>query len=219
MTYLPCVEVSPRGPVTASVVWLHGLGASGHDFEPVVPMLRLPHVRFVFPHAPERPVTVNGGYVMPSWYDIRHLDFVSPDRESEADILESSVAVTALLAREVERGVPPSRTVLAGFSQGGAIALHVGHRHPQTLAGIMALSTYLVRQGAMGEGSTANADTPMFFGHGRFDPVVPMFAGKASHDVFARPGRDVVWRDYPMEHAVCPEELADIARWLHQRIG
>lgn len=216
---LPCVEISPRTPATASVVWLHGLGASGHDFEPIVPYLGLPHARFVFPHAPERPVTINGGYVMPSWYDIRHLDFVSAGREDEADILASSAATAELIAREEARGVPAERIVLAGFSQGGAIALHQGHRHPGRLAGILALSTYLVRPHALAEGAPANADTPVFFGHGRFDDVVPLFAGRHAYEAFARPGRDVRWKEYPMAHEVCPPEIADIGAWLRERIG
>lgn len=221
MTLLPCVEIAPRGgaPATASVVWLHGLGASGHDFEPLVPYLGLPHVRFVFPHAPERPVTINGRYVMPSWYDIRHLDFVAPDREDEADIHASSAAVAALIAREEARGVPADRVVLAGFSQGGAIALHLGHRYPRTLAGILALSTYLVRPDALAEGAPANAATPVFFGHGRFDDVVPLFAGRRAYEAYATPGRDARWAEYAMGHEVCPEEIADVGAWLRGRIG
>ncbi|MDP2310952.1 MAG: carboxylesterase [Pseudomonadota bacterium] len=219
MHLLDCVEIGPRGPATASVVWMHGLGASGHDFEPIVPPLGLPHVRFVFPHAPARPVTINGGMVMPSWYDIRHLDFVRDGREDEAQIKHSTGQIEALLAREVSRGVPASRIVVAGFSQGGAIALHVGHRHAERLAGIMCLSSYLVRPTALAEGHPANADTPMLFQHGRFDDVVPIRAGRASYEAFVRPGRDVRWNDYPMAHEVCPAQVADIGRWLHERIG
>jgi phospholipase/carboxylesterase len=219
MPLLPCVEIEPRGPVDASVVWLHGLGASGHDFEPIVPYLGLPRARFVFPHAPERPVTINGGYVMPSWYDIRNLDFLSTERESEADILASAAMVTALLERERARGVPASRTVLAGFSQGGALALHVAHRHPETLAGVLVLSAYLLRPHAMGEGSAANADTPLFFGHGQYDDVVPQFAGRLTYEAYTRPGRDVRWHAYPMAHEVCPREIQDIGAWLRERVG
>lgn len=218
VNHLPCLEIGPPD-ATASVVWLHGLGASGDDFEPIVPHLRLPHVRFVFPHAPARPVTINGGYVMPSWYDIRHLDFVGEGRESEDDIRASGAQVAALIEREAARGVPPERTVLAGFSQGGALALHVGHRYPATLAGILVLSGYLVRPGALAEGHAANADTPLLFGHGRFDDVVPHFAGRLAFEAFARPGRDARWKDYPMGHEVCPEEIGDIAFWLRERIG
>ena len=219
MTLLPCVEVEPRVPVTASVVWLHGLGASGDDFPPIVPHLRLPHVRFVFPHAPARPVTINGGYVMPSWYDIRSLDFHARDREDIAQIRASAVAIEALLAREVARGVPPERTVLAGFSQGGALALYVAHRHASRLAGAMVLSAYLLAPDALAEGSPANADTPLLFQHGRHDDVVPDFAGRAAYDAFARPGRDVLRKTYTMGHEVCPQQIADIGAWLRARIG
>ena len=219
MPLLPCVEIEPSVPATASVVWLHGLGASGDDFVPIVPHLRLPHVRFVFPEAPARPVTINGGYVMPSWYDIRSLDFRAHDREDMEQVRATAVAIEALLSREEARGIPPERTVLAGFSQGGALALYVGHRHPKRLGGILALSAYLLAPHALGEGSLANAQTPLLFLHGRYDDVVPDFAGRMAHDAFARPGRDVGRKTYPMAHEVCPEEIGDIARWLHARIG
>lgn len=219
MSRLACVDIEPRGPATASVVWMHGLGASGHDFEPIVPQLGLPHVRFVFPHATERAVTINGGMVMPSWYDIRHLDFVRADREDEAQIHDATAQIEALIAREVGRGVPTSRIVVAGFSQGAALALHVGHRHAERLAGVVCLSGYLVRPAALHEGHPANADTPMIFHHGRFDDVVPPLAGRAAFEAFARDGRDVRWKDYSMGHEVCPQQVADIGRWLHERIG
>ncbi len=216
---LPCVEIEPRVPATASVVWLHGLGASGHDFEPIVPHLGLPHARFLFPHAPERPVSVNGGFVMPSWYDIRHLDFAMDDREDEAQIRGSTEQIEALLAREVARGVPPERIVLAGFSQGAALAVHVAHRHAERLAGILALSGYLLRPKALAEGHPANADTPMLVQHGRFDDVVPIYAGRHLYETFSRPGRDVRWSDYAMAHEVCPPQIGDVARWLNERLG
>lgn len=219
MSLLPCVEIDPRIPATASVVWLHGLGASGHDFEPIVPYLKLPHVRFVFPHAPARPVTINGGYVMPSWYDIRRLDFVADGREDEAQIHASTTQIDALLAREAERGIPASRVVLAGFSQGGALALHVGHRYPERLAGMLILSAYLLRPEALAEGHPSNADTPLQVMHGREDEVVPLFAGRHVYETFIRPGRDVRWQEYRMGHEVCPAQIADIGRWLHERIG
>ncbi|MES2639958.1 MAG: dienelactone hydrolase family protein [Myxococcota bacterium] len=220
MTHLlPCVEIAPHAPATASVVWMHGLGASGHDFEPIVPHLGLPHVRYVFPHAPERPVTINGGFVMPSWYDIKHLDFVREGREDEAQIRTSTEQIEALIAREITRGVPASRIVVAGFSQGAAMALHVAHRHAERLAGILCLSGYLVRPNALGEGHAANADTPMLFLHGRFDDVVPHAAGRAAFETFATGGRDVRWKDYAMSHEVCPAEVADIGQWLRERIG
>lgn len=219
MDVLPCVEIEPETAATASVVWLHGLGASGDDFVPIVPHLRLPHVRFVFPQAPDRPVTINAGYVMPSWYDILSLGVGAAGREDEGQILSSSAQIDALLAREVARGVPPSRIVLAGFSQGGALALHVGHRHPAALAGVLVLSAYLIRPRALAEGSAANTGTPICFMHGRHDDVVPIEAGREAHGAFARPGRDVRWLDYAMGHEVCPPQIGDIARWLHERVG
>ena len=165
MELLPCAEIEPRVPATASVVWLHGLGASGDDFVPIVPMLKLPHVRFVFPQAPDRRVTINGGYLMPSWYDIKSLGFRGQEREDMGQLAASSAAVEALIAREVARGVPASRVGLAGFSQGGAVALHVGNRPGHTLAGIMALSTYLVHGDA--ERVRGAVETPLLGMHGR----------------------------------------------------
>lgn len=217
MDLLPCVEIEPRVPATASVVWLHGLGASGDDFVPIVPMLGLPHVRFVFPQAPDQRVTINGGYVMPSWYDIKSLGFRGQEREDLAQLAASSAAVEALIAREVRRGVPSSRVVLAGFSQGGAVALHVGHRAGLELAGIMALSTYLVHGDA--ERVRGLVETPLLCLHGRHDDVVPFEQGRAAFEACAHPGRAAEWRDYPMGHELCDAEIGDIARWLHARIG
>jgi phospholipase/carboxylesterase len=217
MALLPCVEIEPRLPATASVVWLHGLGASGDDFVPIVPMLRLPHVRFVFPQAPDRRVTINGGYVMPSWYDITSLGFRGQEREDLGQLAESSAAVEALIAREASRGVPATRVVLAGFSQGGAVALHVGHRPGQALAGIMALSTYLVHGDA--ERVRGVVETPLLCMHGRHDDVVPYEQGRLAYDACAHPGRPAEWRDYPMGHELCDAQLVDIARWLQERVG
>jgi phospholipase/carboxylesterase len=156
---------------------------------------------------------------MPAWYDILHLDFVAADREDEDHILACTRDVAALVAEEEARGVPASRIVLAGFSQGAAMALHVAHRYPERLAGVMILSGYLVRPDALGEGHPANEDTPLLFHHGRFDDVVPPFAGRAAYEAFERPGRDVRWKDYAMAHEVSPEQVGDIARWLRERIG
>ncbi len=217
MELLPCVEIEPRVPATASVVWLHGLGASGDDFVPIVPMLKLPHVRFVFPQAPDRRVTINGGYLMPSWYDIKSLGFRGQEREDMGQLAASSAAVEALIAREVARGVPASRVVLAGFSQGGAVALHVGNRPGQTLAGIMALSTYLVHGDA--ERVRGAVETPLLCMHGRHDEVVPFEQGRLAYEASACPSRPADWRDYPMGHELCDAQLVDIARWLHERIG
>ena len=167
---LPCVEITPRGEVSSSVVWLHGLGASGHDFEPVVPHLRLPRTRFVFPHAPRRPVSINSGLIMPAWYDITGFSPATFGVE-ERHVRESAALVAALLDRERERGVPSTRTVLAGFSQGGAMSLFEGLRHAETLAGIMVLSGHAPLPV---EQAVANRATPMLFCHGTYDPVVPV---------------------------------------------
>jgi phospholipase/carboxylesterase len=217
---LDTIDIEPTRPHTASVVWLHGLGASGYDFAPIVPMLRLPHVRFVLPHAPERPVTINGGYVMPSWYDIRTLDFLASGREDARQVTASAAAVDALIAAEEARGIPSSRIVLVGFSQGAALALYTGTRHPSPLAGILVLSGYLL-EATLAERNPANTNTPLLFLHGRNDDVVPRFAGRQAYEAFAGPDpeRDVRWKDYAMGHEVCPEEIGDIARWLHERIG
>jgi phospholipase/carboxylesterase len=215
MTHLPCVEIEPQGPATSAVVWLHGLGASGHDFEPIVPYLRLPSTRFVFPHAPERPVTINGGWVMPAWYDIKSLS-LGKDREDADDIRRSAVDVVALIDRERARGVPTDRIVLAGFSQGGAMALHVGHRYPEKLAGLLILSAYLVLEDTFAaEGSSANAATPAMVMHGSYDDVVPMDGGRQIVERLTTPGRDVRWKSYPMGHEVCPPQIRDVAEWLH----
>lgn len=218
---LPTVEVTTGPSPDFSVVWLHGLGADGHDFEPVVPMLGLPptaQVRFVFPHAPVRPVTLNGGMPMRAWYDIRSL---SESRDlDEAGILASARQVEALMEREVERGVPPSRQVLAGFSQGGAMALHVALRFPERLAGLIALSSYLLFAGRLAEeASPANRDLPTFIAHGTQDPVVSYAFGEQSARHLESLGYPVEWRSYPMPHSVLPAELVDIGRFLTARLG
>lgn len=219
MSLLPCLEIEPpRPPATASVVWMHGLGADGHDFAPIVPHLHLPHVRFVFPHAPSMPVTINGGHVMPAWYDILTWQR-GPGREVAAHIHASADRIGALIAREQERGVPAERIVLAGFSQGAAMALHVGLRHPERLAGIVALSGYLVLEDTVAaERSAANASTPLFVGHGTEDDVVPIEGGRHTYEVLAE-GRDATWRTYRMGHQVSPAEIVDLRTWLHARLG
>lgn len=216
---LPAVEIEPaQGVASAAVIWLHGLGADGHDFEPIVPELRLPAdapVRFVFPHAPMRPVTINAGMTMRAWYDILGLGPGHP--QDEAGIRASEAALTALIKRENSRGVPTDRIVLAGFSQGGAIVLHSGLRYPERLAGIMALSTYLPLADLLeAERHTVNHDTPIFMAHGLHDPVVPWGLGKSSADRLLQLGHPVEWREYPMEHAVCLEEIDAIAKWLRR---
>lgn len=219
MSLLPCVEPPVQGEPRGAVLWLHGLGASGHDFEPIVPLLGLPDVRFVFPHAPPRPVTINGGMVMPSWYDIRSLDD-RPDRESKEDIRASAEQISALLEREHARGLPYERIVLAGFSQGGALTLHVGARFPHRLAGLMVLSAYLLLPEAFAaEREAANRDTPALFCHGRFDPLVPMERGRRAFEALQEwsPERPALWQDYAMEHEVCPPQISAIAGWLAER--
>lgn len=217
---LPCVEIDAQLPATASVIFLHGLGADGHDFEPVVPAFGLPWARFILPHAPALPVTINGGYVMPAWYDIRSLGFDPHDREreDESHIRASAAAITALIARENARGIASDRIVLGGFSQGGAMALFTGARHPEPLAGLLVLSAYEVLPRCRDEHTEANAGTPILFCHGRHDPLVPMFAGQAACEAARRPGRDVRWYDFPIQHEVSIPELQVAAAWLRERL-
>lgn len=212
---LETVERETAPEIAASVVWLHGLGADGYDFDPIVPALRLPggpEIRYVFPHAPVRPVTINGGMAMRAWYDIYAIQRGA--REDEAGIRESGEAIAALIRREAERGVPPERVVLAGFSQGGAIALHAGLRYPEKLAGIIALSTYLPLKAAAGEFHDANRATPIFMAHGSLDPVVPATLGEDSARFLETAGYPVQYKSYTMPHSVCPQEVEDIRRWL-----
>ena len=218
---LDCVEIEPPGPCDASVLWLHGLGADGHDFPPIVPELGLPPehgVRFVFPHAPVRAVTINAGMRMRAWYDIVDLD--SDDRGDEAGVRDSAEHVAALVARETERGVRVGRIVLAGFSQGGAVALHLGLRHPERLAGILALSTYIACDCDLdAERHPANHATPIFQAHGTLDPMVPHHRGVAARDRLRGLGYAVEWHEYPMAHQVCLEEIQAVGTWLRGRLG
>jgi len=218
---LPCVEIEPRKRATCAVVWLHGLGADGHDFAPIVPHLDLDPalpVRFVFPHAPRIPVGINMGMVMPAWYDIRGPDL--RQGQDEEGIRRSAAQVTALLEREIERGVPSRNIVLAGFSQGGAMAVHVGLRHVQPLAGLIALSTYAVLGETIEvELSSANRGIAVFQAHGTEDPMVPFRRGEDLHRRLVELGCDVAWKTYPMQHEVCMEQIADIGAWLRTRLG
>lgn len=210
-----------RGPANAEsvVIWLHGLGASGNDFVPIVPMLKRPQTLFIFPHAPRRPVTINMGMVMPAWYDILHLN-EGPNRESSEEVLVSNAQVNALIDAQLERGVDSRRVILGGFSQGGAMALHAGVRYPKTLGGIMVLSAYELRPKTRSKEMTAaNGQTPMLFCHGQHDPVVPMARGRAAFDAYNQGGRHALWQDYPMAHEVCGEEVRDIAQWFAQCLG
>ncbi|AGG87297.1 alpha/beta hydrolase [Rhodanobacter denitrificans] len=218
---LPTVEHETGSSPRYSIIWLHGLGADGHDFAPIVPELvdpAWPALRFVFPHAPVRPVTINNGMSMRAWYDIIGFDARAP--QDEAGIRASIAAVGTLIEREHARGVPSERIVLAGFSQGGAIALSAGLRHAEELAGIIALSTYLPISATLAaERSAANAATPIFQGHGSADPVVALPRGAASRDALQALGYPVDWHTYPMAHAVCAEEIDDLRRWLGQRLA
>jgi phospholipase/carboxylesterase len=212
------VEVETGREPEAAVIWLHGLGADGHDFEPLVPELVRPGerpLRFVFPHAPIRPVTLNGGYAMRAWYDILALDRPAP--EDENGIRASRESIETLIRRENARGIASGRLVLAGFSQGGAMALFAGTRYPESLAGIMGLSCYQVLSARFdAERSTANQATPVFLAHGLQDPVVPLVLGEGARRQLEAAGYPVEWHTYDMGHAVCPQEVAAIAAWLRR---
>ncbi len=213
---LTVLEVDPPGPAKRSIIWLHGLGADGHDFEPIVPSLGLPvdlGARFVFPHAPQRPVTINMGLIMRAWYDIRGADLDrDPDRAGVAD---SVARVRALIDRETQRGIPAGEILLAGFSQGGAIALEVGLRHPEPLAGVVALSCYLIDSESLkAEATEASRALPIFQAHGNEDPMVPLPRGVAARDRLLELGYAVEWHTYPMGHEVHPLEIKDIGAWI-----
>lgn len=212
---LPAEEIETRPNPSHSVIWMHGLGADGHDFAPIVGQLKLPPlgIRFVFPHAPMMPVTINGGFVMRAWYDITVEDLGL--KEDAHGLRASQGAIEQLVLREVKRGIPPSRIVLAGFSQGAALALQTGLRHAKRLAGILALSGYLPLQSAFEkERNAANAQTPIFQGHGTLDPVVPLALAIASRARLTQLGYAVEWHEYPMMHGVCEEELVHIGTWF-----
>jgi len=208
------VEVTTGDNPAGSIIWLHGLGADGHDFEPIVPELRLPtglSLRFVFPHAPVQPVTINGGMAMRSWYDILSLD--SAGRADRDGLLKSSALLEELIAREIKRGIEPHKIVIAGFSQGGAVAIHTALQTEHSIAGLMALSTYMALP-EDAESAVCRKDLPIFMAHGSFDPVLKMDWGRSSADKLTEHGYAVDWHEYPMAHAVCPQEIADIGQWL-----
>jgi len=215
------IIIEPPGPHTASIIWLHGLGADGHDFEPIVPQLGLPAglgIRLVFPNAPMQPVTVNGGMVMRAWYDVREIDLSR--QEDEAGIRQSTALLEGYIATEVATGIPSQGILLAGFSQGGAIALFCGLRHTTRLAGILALSTYLPLPGTLAdEGTRANRPTPVMMGHGTADPVIPIQQGRNTAARLEAWGNPVEWHEYPMQHGVSLDEIVDIGRWLRVRLG
>jgi phospholipase/carboxylesterase len=215
---LPCVEINPDQPARASVIWLHGLGADGYDFEPIVQELRLgpaSAIRFVFPHAPTRPVTINQGYVMRAWYDVARMDL--GQEEDEAGIRSSEALVRELIQRETQRGIPHDRIILAGFSQGGAMAIHTGLRYPERLAGILVLSAYVPLASILAsEALPANADVPIMMAHGSWDNVIPIRLAQASRDLLTRLGYRARWHTYAMEHGLCAQEVADISEWMKE---
>jgi phospholipase/carboxylesterase len=218
---LETVEIETGDNPTAAIIWMHGLGADANDFVPVVGELGLdggPAVRFVFPNAPMRPVTINNGYVMRAWYDVSFGDLEGKSRRAdESGVRESQESIGALIERETRRGISHANILLAGFSQGGAIALHTGLRYPRKLGGVMALSTYLpLAESLPQEGMPENKTVPIFMAHGVFDPVVPLVMGAGSMTYLIGLGYAVEWRQYPMQHSVCAQEIGDIGAWLRK---
>ncbi len=218
MLNLQTIELETAPEPAGAVIWLHGLGASGHDFEPVVPELDLPEgaaIRFIFPHAPELPVTINGGMRMPAWYDIKAMDI---DRVVDTEqLMESANAVGRLIEREIERGVPAEKIIIAGFSQGGAVAYELGLSYPKRLAGILALSTYFATAKTV-QPSEANQDIPISIYHGTFDPMVPEALGVHSLETLKAMGYAPSYQTFPMEHSVCLEEIQDIGRFIRKHL-
>ena len=212
---LETIEIETAPNPRASIIWMHGLGADGNDFAPLADEIELPvAVRYIFPHAPMMPVSINGGYVMRAWYDISD---AAIRLEDEAGVRASQQSVEVLLAREKSRGIAASRVVLAGFSQGGAIALQTGLLHGERLAGVMALSTYVpLADKLAAEANPANRGVPIFMGHGRADPMIAFARAQASRDLLLQQAYAVEWHEYRMEHSVCPEEIADIGAWLRR---
>jgi phospholipase/carboxylesterase len=209
---LETLEITPSHNIDSSVIWLHGLGADGFDFEPVAHELHLQNTRFILPHAPYRPVTINNGYVMRAWYDLFGLDSAS---EQDADgICQGQLQIEALIAQELERGIVEDRIVLAGFSQGGALALHTALRYPKTLGGVLALSTYLPLKTQLDKVHDLNIAMPIFMAHGDFDEVISLNTGMASANLLSKYGYNVLWHEYDMAHSLCAEELQDIREFL-----
>lgn len=212
---LPCVEIDPSN-ATHSIIWLHGLGADGHDFEPIVGELHLTHnIRFIFPHAPQMPVTVNNGMVMPAWYDIKDIEIDS--RQDEAGIKQSQQSILALIEREIQRGIKSENIILAGFSQGGAIALHTALRYEKPLAGIMGLSTYLPLADTLeNEISAANQNISVFLAHGLHDTVIPVQLASETNTYLQKLNFNSELKTYSMEHSVCPDEIDAISAWINK---
>lgn len=215
-TLLDTIELESAPNPTAAVIWMHGLGADGNDFVPIVKELNLdgcPAIRFVFPHAATMPVTINGGYVMRAWYDILGTDIAK--REDEAGLRLSQKNIEQLIAREIARGIPANRIILAGFSQGCAMALQVGLRYSEKLAGLLCLSGYVpLRDAVSNERHGANHDTPIYLAHGRADPVIPLQRAEQSRDLLLELGYKIEWHEYKMQHSVCEEEIHDMSAWL-----
>jgi phospholipase/carboxylesterase len=213
---LETIELQTGPNPSVAVIWMHGLGADGNDFVPIVQELDLegcPDIRFVFPHAPTMPVTINNGYVMRAWYDILGMDLVR--REDEGGLRKSQADIEQLIARENERGIPADRIILAGFSQGCAMTLQTGLRHPEKLAGMLCLSGYLpLHTTVEAERNPANQHTPIFMAHGRMDPVVPMQRAEQSRNLLKQLGYQIEWHEYMMQHSVCLEEVTEISSWL-----
>jgi len=213
MQSLETLKIDSAKPADSTVIWLHGLGADGYDFEPMVKELNLPSTRFILPHAPLRPITINNGYSMRGWYDLFGLDAGSPQDGSGIRAMQKQIA--ALIEQELARGIAAERIVLAGFSQGGAMALHTALRHDHRLAGVVGLSTYLPLKTLLAnEAHDQNRDLPIFIAHGAFDNVITMDLAQASADCLRQHGYDVTWREYPMAHSVCMEEIDDIRDFL-----
>lgn len=219
MPYLPAIEIEPAQPATAAVIWLHGLGADGNDFAPIVPELRLPEsmaVRFIFPHAPSIPVTINNGWVMPAWYDILEMNL---DRRIDETQLRSSAAeIRKLIEREIERGIDSRRILLAGFSQGGAVAYETALSFDKPLGGLLAMSTYYATADSISL-DDANRSLPIMIQHGTHDPVVPESLGQKALQRLQADGYSADYQDYPMEHAVCPPQIDAIANWIQIRLN
>lgn len=215
---LPHIEVESGSNPNASVIWLHGLGANGHDFEPIVPELKLGDdlpVRFIFPHAPNLPVTINGGYVMPAWYDILEM---SIDRKVDAvQLRKSALAVVDFINNEISRGIPSERIIIAGFSQGGAVAIEAALSFEKKLAGLLLMSTYFATKDSI-QYSQQNSSTPVAIQHGNFDPVVPVELSGVTEQELKQKGNPLEVTTYPMEHSVCPEQIVDIGKWIKNRL-
>jgi phospholipase/carboxylesterase len=219
MPLLPAIELETKAAPDSAVIWLHGLGADGNDFAPMVPHLNLPKTlaaRFIFPHAPAIPVTVNGGYVMPAWYDILEMQI---DRKVDVKgLLASARAINAFIDRELDRGVDSRRIVVAGFSQGGAVAYQVALGHDKPLGGLLAMSTYLATAESL-DYRAVNKSIPILVQHGVDDPVVPEYLGKKAVTRLVKEGYRVAYKSYAMEHSVCPAQMVDIGKWLTEVLG